>query len=217
MLSSTMARSPVRLIAMMLVAQMSSGSRADGQAIQIQTEPTRTAKERLSGKAGEQRVERQYRRDVVTRARLAGSQSASRTWLWPPALGDSIMPGAGRQTTSAGHAAAASPGSHCTISGVVSSDGHPRPGRKAWATAVIAESIFDLQGTFERRSKIWRNCRFGDRPRRHGAQGAERRGLQVRATPAGSASCCTELLIIQSRMAQSIRILSIAPTDSHCP
>jgi len=57
MLSSTMARSPVRLIAMMLVAQMSSGSRADGQANQLQTEPTRTAKERLSGKAGEQRVD----------------------------------------------------------------------------------------------------------------------------------------------------------------
>ena len=49
--------SAVRLIAMILVAQMSSGSRADGQANQIQTEPTRTAKERLSSKAGEQRVD----------------------------------------------------------------------------------------------------------------------------------------------------------------
>jgi len=58
MLSSMMVRSPVGLIAMMLVAQMSSGSRADGQANQIQTAPTRTAKERLSGKASdEQRVD----------------------------------------------------------------------------------------------------------------------------------------------------------------
>jgi hypothetical protein len=64
------------------------------------------------------------------------------------------MPGAGRQTTSAGRAAAASSGSHCTISGVVSSEGHPRPGRKARATAIIAESIFDFQWTFERRGKI---------------------------------------------------------------
>jgi hypothetical protein len=64
------------------------------------------------------------------------------------------MLGAGRQTTSAGCAAAASSGSHCTISGVVSSEGHPRPGRKAWATAIIAESIFDFQWTFERRGKI---------------------------------------------------------------
>jgi hypothetical protein len=32
---------------------------------------------------------------VVTHARLAGSQSASRAWLWPPALSDSIMPGGG--------------------------------------------------------------------------------------------------------------------------
>ena len=29
---------------------------------------------------------RQYRRDVVTHARLAGSQSASRAWLWPTAV-----------------------------------------------------------------------------------------------------------------------------------
>src|SRR5262245_36448674 len=50
--------SAVRLIAMILVAQMSSGSRADGQANQIQTEPTRTAKERLGDKASdEQRVD----------------------------------------------------------------------------------------------------------------------------------------------------------------
>src|SRR5262249_50210246 len=34
---------------------------------------------------------RQYRRDVVTRARLAGSQSASRVWLWPPVNGGSIL------------------------------------------------------------------------------------------------------------------------------
>src|SRR5499433_956293 len=33
---------------------------------------------------------RQYRRDVVTHARLAGSQSASRAWLWPPVNGGSI-------------------------------------------------------------------------------------------------------------------------------
>src|SRR5262245_2939463 len=32
----------------------------------------------------------QYRRDVVTHARLAGSQSPSRAWLWPPALSNSI-------------------------------------------------------------------------------------------------------------------------------
>jgi hypothetical protein len=37
---------------------MSLGSRADGQANQIQAEPTRTAKERLGGKASdEQRVD----------------------------------------------------------------------------------------------------------------------------------------------------------------
>jgi hypothetical protein len=43
---------------MILVAQMSLGSRADGQANQIQTEPMRTAKERLGGKArDEQRVD----------------------------------------------------------------------------------------------------------------------------------------------------------------
>jgi hypothetical protein len=60
------------------------------------------------------------------------------------------MLGAGRQTTSAGP----SSGSHCTISGLVSSEGHPRPGRKARATAIIAESIFDFQWTFERRGKI---------------------------------------------------------------
>jgi hypothetical protein len=65
-----------------------------------------------------------------------------------------MMPGARRQTTSAGRAAAASSGSHCTISGVVSSEGHPRP--KARATAIIAESIFDFQWTFERRGKIFR-------------------------------------------------------------
>ena len=42
-------------MAMILVAQMSLGSRADGR---IQAEPTRTAKERLGGKASdEQRVD----------------------------------------------------------------------------------------------------------------------------------------------------------------
>jgi hypothetical protein len=58
MLSSTMVRAPVRLMAMILAAQMSLGSRADGQANQIQAEPTRTAKERLGRKASdEQRVD----------------------------------------------------------------------------------------------------------------------------------------------------------------
>src|SRR6516162_3655130 len=58
MLSSTMVRAPVRLMAMILVAQMSLGSRGDTQANQIQAEPTRTAKERLGGKASdEQRVD----------------------------------------------------------------------------------------------------------------------------------------------------------------
>jgi len=57
-LSSTMVPAPVRLMAMILVAQMSLGSRADGQANRIQAEPTRTAKERLGGKASdEQRVD----------------------------------------------------------------------------------------------------------------------------------------------------------------
>ena len=77
MLSSTMARSPVRLIAMMLVAQMSSGSRADGQANQLQTEPTRTAKERLSGKAGEQRVD-----NCKVPTRFARSEAAARMRRW---------------------------------------------------------------------------------------------------------------------------------------
>jgi hypothetical protein len=58
MLSSTMVRAPVRLMAVILLAQMSLASRADGQANQIHAEPTRTAKERLSGKASdEQRVD----------------------------------------------------------------------------------------------------------------------------------------------------------------
>ena len=43
---------------MILVAQMSLASRADGQANQIQAEPTRTAKERLGRKASdEQRID----------------------------------------------------------------------------------------------------------------------------------------------------------------
>ena len=58
MLSATTVPAPVGLMAMILVAQMSLGSRADGQAKQIQAEPTRTAKERLGRKASdEQRVE----------------------------------------------------------------------------------------------------------------------------------------------------------------
>jgi hypothetical protein len=45
-------------MAMILVAQMLSASRADGQVNQIQAKPTRTAKERLGGKSsGEQRVD----------------------------------------------------------------------------------------------------------------------------------------------------------------
>ena len=52
----TTVRAPVRLTAMILVAQMSLGSRS--QANQIQAEPTQTAKERLGGKASvEQRVD----------------------------------------------------------------------------------------------------------------------------------------------------------------
>ena len=48
-------------MAMILVAQMSLASRADGQPNQIQAEPTRTAKERLGGKASdEQRVDKIY-------------------------------------------------------------------------------------------------------------------------------------------------------------
>jgi Fe-S cluster biogenesis protein NfuA len=38
----------------------------------------------------ERRHARQYRRVVVTHTQLAGSQSASRAWLWPPALSNSI-------------------------------------------------------------------------------------------------------------------------------
>ena len=58
MLSATKVPAPVRLMAMILVAQMSLGSRADGQANRIQAEPTRTAKERLGGKVSdEQRVD----------------------------------------------------------------------------------------------------------------------------------------------------------------
>ena len=61
MLSSTMVPAPVRLMAMILVAQMSLASRADGQANQIQAVPTRTAKERLGDKASdEQRVDKIY-------------------------------------------------------------------------------------------------------------------------------------------------------------
>ena len=51
MLSATKVPAPVRLMAMILVAQMSLGSRADGR---IQAEPTRTAKERLGGKASDE-------------------------------------------------------------------------------------------------------------------------------------------------------------------
>jgi hypothetical protein len=42
-------------MAMILVAQMSLGSRADRQANRIQAEPTQTAKERLGGKARDER------------------------------------------------------------------------------------------------------------------------------------------------------------------
>ena len=58
MLSATTVPAPVGLMAMILVAQMSLGSRADGQAKQIQAEPTRTAKERLGRKVSDgQRVD----------------------------------------------------------------------------------------------------------------------------------------------------------------
>ena len=61
MLSATTVPAPVGLMAMILVAQMSLGSRGDSQANQIQAEPTRTAKERLGGKASdEQRVDKIY-------------------------------------------------------------------------------------------------------------------------------------------------------------
>ena len=52
------ARCKLSRMAMILVAQTSLASRADGQANQIQAEPTRTAKERLGRKASdEQRVD----------------------------------------------------------------------------------------------------------------------------------------------------------------
>jgi hypothetical protein len=72
---------------------------------------------------------------------------------------------------------------------VVSSPGHPRPGRKARATAIIAESIFDFQWTFERRGKIFREIAalvidLDDKERKEPKDAV----LQVHATPAGSAS-----------------------------
>jgi hypothetical protein len=54
MLSSTTVRAPVQLMAIILVAQMSLGSRADGQENQIQARPTRTAKELLGGRASDE-------------------------------------------------------------------------------------------------------------------------------------------------------------------
>jgi hypothetical protein len=61
---------------------------------------------------------RQYRRDVVTHARLAGSQSASRAWLWPPALSDSIysrgrMPDRARNCCFDGRSTRPLPDAHC--------------------------------------------------------------------------------------------------------
>jgi hypothetical protein len=47
---ATTVPAPVGLMAMILVAQMSLGSRANGQAKKIQAEPTRTAKERQAAR-----------------------------------------------------------------------------------------------------------------------------------------------------------------------
>src|SRR5262249_58396720 len=100
--------------------------------------------------------------------------------------------------------------------------------------AIIAESIFDFQWTFERRGKIleklplWRSI----------STTRNARNRKTRATTARdtcwkrSVGKCTELLIIQSRMAQSIKTYrslrrldkavrerrrAISRTDSHCP
>src|SRR5262249_60981947 len=63
--------------------------RAEGIESHSQHEHLRSRRFVRSNHCGYERGHaRQYRRDVVTRARLAGSQSASRAWLWPPALSD---------------------------------------------------------------------------------------------------------------------------------
>src|SRR6516225_7620620 len=93
---------------------------------------------------------RQYRRDVVTRARLAGSQSASRAWLWPPALSE--LNNARRGTPNDER------GPRCGSIVRVALHDFGRGGGSASrpqgvGTAIIAESIF-FQWTFERRGKI---------------------------------------------------------------
>jgi hypothetical protein len=60
--SSTMLRTPGRVVAMMLMAQVGAAAsgppRQEDEAKQVQAEPTRTGKERLGGKAfDEQRVD----------------------------------------------------------------------------------------------------------------------------------------------------------------
>src|SRR5262249_30686313 len=66
--------------------------RAEGIESDPQHEHLRSRRFVRSNRCGHERGHaRQYRRDVVTRARLAGSQSASRVWLWPPVNGGSIL------------------------------------------------------------------------------------------------------------------------------
>src|SRR5262249_38308510 len=66
--------------------------RAEGIESHSQHEHLRSRRFVRSNHCGHERGHaRQYRRDVVTHARLAGSQSASRAWLWPPVNGGSIL------------------------------------------------------------------------------------------------------------------------------
>jgi hypothetical protein len=73
MLSATTVPAPVGLMAMILVAQMSLGSRGDSQANQIQAEPTRN-RQRAARRQGERRV---TRRQLQGAARTARSEAAA--------------------------------------------------------------------------------------------------------------------------------------------
>src|SRR5262249_6163390 len=65
--------------------------RAEGIESDSQHEHLRSRRFVGSNHCGHERGHaRQYRRDVVTHAQLAGSQSPSRAWLWPPGNGGSI-------------------------------------------------------------------------------------------------------------------------------
>src|SRR6516162_10251260 len=75
MLSATTVPAPVGLMAMILVAQMSLGSRGDSQANQIQAEPTRN-RQRAARRQGERRV---TRRQLQGAARTARFRSRGRT------------------------------------------------------------------------------------------------------------------------------------------